>query len=414
MDWLKASYGYCFAVCREKELVRGIEKCLHDDALEVYRLIEKTHQKYGKYPSVKKLEEYFNLKQKMYCPDYNLQELADAVKSTYSKDRVTDAVRSLQKILVQKNDVKATKILERINQLQDELQPTASSEGHRLSEIREVIKRHYHNDSALVCDFGFKRLDEYTGGIRENQYIIIYANTSEGKSTIARAIAANIAMQGKTALYITLEEGSEASIIKAHSTISHFSPNRVREKNLKVEEQRRIKKVCKQMKGDVIFYDSLDSYTTSELVRLCNQWNPDVLFVDQISHFSETGDPDWQQVTKTSKLLQKFAQRHIPTIALAQATRKTKKGKPTLEESIGLAYSIVQDAHIAIFLHPTDYDGDAEIKRCTILKDRDNMRNQSFELIWKPGKGVIRDTGCNLERLQVAQRNMDHYEDFTE
>lgn len=383
MNWRHVSYAFIAACLDYKTLSTEVAPCLHPDVHDALRFLVAVIQKYKSFPTDAHFQQRFNVNLAQYrLQGYTVKEVGDLVRRFYKEDTVQQLTADLQ-ASVTTDGVDIEYLNDALRKFRKDIDQANDAKIWRLSDFSKVINT-FAKGSPAVARYGFPRMDYLSGGIFPGQYIIVYANTTEGKSTIARAIAANMAVDGKKILYISLEEPGDRSIIKAATTLLHFSSRDV----LQGKVDPRLLQAELQLPGDIIFIDDMKHRNTEALLSLAERYKPDVIFLDQIPLFTKNFDQDWKVMAQVSRDLKYFAHlNHIPVIALTQATRKSKSAK--LDE-MGFAYAISQDADVAIYIHPTDPDFKMQ-KKITFVKMRDGERNVDVDFFIDHNNGLLRE-----------------------
>lgn len=382
MNWRDLSLAYCLIICRHKKVIRGTKNALHKAALPIYTYIETYLGRYGKYPPTDLIRQKFNLELKI--KGWTLKSLSDEVKLEKLKFRIEETQQELQERLLGEHS--ADEYLEPLSKLfNDIMKLSVEKKPISLRDYKKTLKRFLNRDIKEYLKYGYPLLDYRTGGINPGDYIILFAETNQGKSTFSRSIAFNIAKAGGIVLYITLEESDEKSLIKAMSTGLQFDSKMIFDKNLDLNTKRLIQKEMQNIPGDIIFIDKLESRSVFELHNLVQVYKPDIIFLDQLSHFIPS--MDWKDVGTVSKQLQAYAQNNkIPMVLLHQAAMYSKQIKGAWGRGPE------QDADTAIYLHNDEKDElGNKIKKITITKSRDRENKVSIHYTWKLGEGIIRE-----------------------
>lgn len=392
-DWRDISYDYLVRTLENGAFTDALVNLLHPDCLVVCQFIADYVFRFGASPSPTHLRERFNVDlnraNTRHISDNEIKHLLLVEKTRFS---VQGVIGELQSILTDRSrSSKPADFLEPLSKLRQQIEQHTEEKVYRLSDFGEALSFYMTGKgNTRVADYGFKSFDSITGGVSAGQFIVLFANTSEGKSTLARTIAGNMAMQGKRVLYVSLEESGRKSVVKTLSTILQTSAGDIITNKLSVEAHR---KLCGfgGVPGDVIFIDDVQSRTTDELKRLVDRYGAEVLILDQIPLFTPGYSNKWEDVGEVSRRLKSLAQSYpIPVIGLTQATRKAKSQRvPTIEDAMAFAYALGQDADVLIFLHPDEKYPEYVCKRCTFLKVRDFERGQTVELMWKISQGII-------------------------
>lgn len=371
-------------------------KTLHKDAKRVHKFISAVIKQYGKFPSVKMVSQRFNLDPNYYIKTgYNFDQTCDYLMAEYVKDQVNHALNEVQYMMSDGEVHTAGEYLEHFKKLQEISLLTNNQNMITTADWKDILEYYQSGEAERkVCNFGFPILDEITGGICEGDFILIYANVSEGKSTFARSIAGNVLDQGKRVLYFTLEESGRKSVIKTLSTLCHFNQNEIFDGKMSEATFSSIQKRMGRTEGLVTFVDKVDTNSISDLTALLYSGQFDLFVIDQIPLMTPGGNPDWKEMTQVTRSIKHLTQQtKIPGIALTQEQRKGKKAKM---EGIAYAYAAAQDCDKMIYIHPDDPEAPRGFKKFSVLKNRDKERNVDFELIWDLSRGIIKDESATL------------------
>lgn len=404
MNWRDLSTAYLLGVVNEKRYVNGVAACLHPDSLSLYTFIYNFLQQYKTFPTLQEIKQRFNLDINIQgMPGTQLESLADRLVNEKVRYDVQGTVVQLQNLLTTADLSDVNTYLAPILNLQNQLNMRVEEKIYRLSQWREITSMFLSGQETVkVANFGFPTLDKYTGGISKNNFIILYANTTQGKSTMARAIAANVAMQNKRLLYFTLEEEGSSSVIKTLSTLARVDAKSIIENNPNPETYHKLNSFAGNIPGDVIFVQNIENKNVAEIQRYVYQYSPDIIVLDQIPLFTPDGSMKVDDVTKVSRQLKGFCQSTgIPMIALTQANRLgIKVKKPTMEDTMAFAYALCQDGDIVIFLHPDEEGFGYTRKRATLLKNRNRQRGQTIDFKWQLDDGIIEEETSSMAEFQ--------------
>lgn len=398
--WIETSYAYLLDCIRTQKKWSGANQCIHPDVKLPYGYIDQHIQEYGVWPTIDHFSRKYNINLLKYeKTGHTTQELIDLLKDAYLRDISNDLMAQLN-ILQTSESVTTTDFYKVLQQGADKVQFTQQSEGHCLTDLAWALKQH-KTPKSKIAEFGFSMLDRYTQGIVKGQYTILFGSVSEGKSTFARMLAGNIALQGKKVLYLTLEQNEEDSIVLTAGLQAHFNSLNVFEHKIDAQILKKSESLVKRLKevgGDVRFIGKVEHKGSLEtLLALQKEYQPDVVFLDQITLFTPNGSSDEKDITKVTRMLKSFCQlTEVPMIALTQRLRgEKKKGAKDPDiadlDNIGYAASIGQDADIIIYVHKTDRDGDYKRKKITIAKNRKGKRYIEINYEWDLDKGIIRE-----------------------
>lgn len=390
-NWQELSIAYIFGVVQHKRFLKNMEAQLHPESRSYLNYVLSVLHQYKSFPTFLHLQQQFNLHYEYSAiPEFTLEELADKIRLEKTKYDAMETIAEVQKCLTTEG-MTIQDFLKPLIRLQERTFNADATELHRLSEYRSILRYYREQGGERVCGFGLPTLDTHTGGISKGDYIVVYANTSQGKSTLTRHIAGNIASQGKVVLYITLEERGRKSVLKTLSTQIREPFDPLINTSYGIDTYKKLENF--NVPGDVVFLDRLETGSIPEIARYAYEIEPDVIVVDQIPHLIKPGKQAlWETVTHVSSQLRQFGQNNgIPIIALTQANRMGKKKGATMEDSISMAYSQAQDASILIFLHPDEPGPGYILKRLSLLKNRDKAHGQMIDLRWELNTGIIEE-----------------------
>jgi KaiC/GvpD/RAD55 family RecA-like ATPase len=421
--WKEYSLSYCLKVCASGRMLKGTRGALHDGAQIVLDYIERYRAKYGQFPSRKKVASKFKLDMdKLWDRSYTLASLRDEIVRERAKDKIMDMQLKLQEMLVDSpTDYSLGDYMLPLTETMNELMKTDTRQVIRLTKSMKIVNKFMRaENNERVAKYGFPLLDKSTGGISKRDYIVLWANTSEGKSTMARAIASNIALQGKRVLYITLEEGGSKSVVKTVALGAQGSATDVFDQKLSRDDELRFRKYIRKVRkmgGDIIFLDDMETRTVAELHQLVQVYKPDVIIIDQLSHLIpassayKTNKAMYEHIHYISKSLQAFIQREsIPIIALHQSNRHSKSGD---KDEMGMGYGPQQDCDVSIYLCPSEKSDDGVIwKRARLTKCRDRECNITIDYYWKLARGIVREQMRSLEDAPQPVEIMNEREEY--
>ncbi len=274
-------------------------------------------------------------------------------------------------------------------------------------KVIDDMAYHLENETSFGLMTGFEKLDEYTDGFKPSEFIIIGARPSIGKTALALAIAANMALgpinSKKSSIDEVVPVGFFSLEMNGTSILNRLIPSRasVDAKKLKKLELltapdfARINEVGDKLKYSNFFICDtpnmrlLDLRATAR--RLVHEQDVKIIFVDYISliEVDNKATPRHEQVAEISRSLKSLARElDIPIVALSQLNRDAeqkdgKSVKPSLGQ-IRESGAIEQDADIVMFLHRDrnmrdEYGNEIE-KQSTQLIVAKNRNGQTGEL----------------------------------
>ncbi len=233
-----------------------------------------------------------------------------------------------------------------------------------LTEVWEKVTL-YKEGGAVGIPTGFTDLDRMTGGLHDNELIIIAARPSMGKSAFAANIADYAAMEaGKAVLFVSLEMSRAELGLRLLCGRAGVDSQRVRQGRVSQAETRALQEATSMMMHAQLFIDDSPSRTVSDIAALARRYKRkgqlDLILVDYLQFIKDDGTTTnrQEQVAKISRRLKELARElHVPVVCLAQLNRQTEEGndhKPKMS-NLRESGSIEQDADVVMFVHREEY-----------------------------------------------------------
>ncbi|WP_461246990.1 replicative DNA helicase [Treponema sp. R6D11] len=293
----------------------------------------------------------------------NIEYYAQMVKN-YSVKRSLLSVASEIGVEVYDESKEAAEILEDVQRnifkLSDERQVFTSR------KISEVLK-----ETILILDnvmksknpitgisTGFERLDQLTSGFQREEFIVIGARPSVGKTALALNMASNMAFHQKIpTAFFSLEMSNIALAQRIISSEAKVQAQNLRSGFLSTGDYKKIVDVMSLLyEGpfyivDIPNMDLLSLRTQARKLR--SQQNVEIIFVDYLGliAYENSKLQRFEQISNISRALKSLARElHIPIVVLCQLNRDAQWEVPTLA-NLRDSGSIEQDADLVLFLN---------------------------------------------------------------
>lgn len=257
---------------------------------------------------------------------------------------------------------------------------------------------------------GFTDLDRILKGFQKQNYIIIAARPSMGKTSFALNIATNAAMAtGKPIAIFSLEMSKEELVNRIWSSETAIESSKIQTGNLEDREWIQLVDGIERIQNLPIYIDESGDPSISEIRAKTRRLKRDkglgMIIIDHMQLMSNKdggrrgGENRQQEMTEISRQLKLLAKDlDVPVITLAQLNRaadsRTDK-KPVLSD-LRESGSIEQDADVVLMLFREDYYNKETdrpgIAECLIRKNR-NGELADVELRWRAQYTKF----CNLE-----------------
>lgn len=228
-------------------------------------------------------------------------------------------------------------------------------------------QRQLHGAVQIVSGLptGYTDLDKMTGGLKEQQLIIIAARPAVGKTAFALNVAQNIAVrQRQTVAIFSLEMSADQLVERMICAESNVDASNLRDGNLDEEDWPKLTMAVGKLAEAPIFIDDAPSVTVHDIRAKCRRLQQEhglgLIMVDYLQLIQGTGRAGnrQQEVSEISRMLKLIARElNVPVIALSQLSRsvESRSDKRPMLSDLRESGSIEQDADIVSFLYRQDY-----------------------------------------------------------
>jgi replicative DNA helicase len=293
----------------------------------------------------------------------NIDYYAQMVKN-YSLKRALIKTASQIGVSAYDESKEAREVLEEVQQNIFELSDERQVFSYR--KIREVLKEtleHIDNvrkskNPITGIPTGFDKLDQMTSGFQRDEFIIIGARPSVGKTALALNMASHIAFHQKMpTAFFSLEMSDMALVMRLLSSEATVPGQNLRSGFFSTGDYKKITD-CMSVIYEAPFHivdmpnmKLLDLRAQARKMR--SQQQVEIIFVDYLGLIGhENGSlPRYEQISEISRSLKSLARElHIPVVVLCQLNRDAQWEIPTLA-NLRDSGSIEQDADLVLFLH---------------------------------------------------------------
>lgn len=215
---------------------------------------------------------------------------------------------------------------------------------------------------------GFSSLDQYTGGFRPGQLIVLAARPGMGKSSFALNIATNAAYtHNMTIALFTLEMEAQEIIMRIFSSYAEVRMDDMfKGYGLTQDKIRSIAQVANAFTDLPVFIDDSPSNSALDIRakarRLkAEQKNLDLVIIDYLQLMSSRKkrmENRQQEIADMSRSLKELAKElKVPVVALSQLNRslESRDDKRPILSDLRESGAIEQDADLVMFIYRDDY-----------------------------------------------------------
>lgn len=224
--------------------------------------------------------------------------------------------------------------------------------------IELIEKLHGQTDDFTGIPSGFSRLDMYTNGFQNSEFIIIGARPSMGKTALALSMAEHIAIHKRIPVgFFSLEMPGTHLVQRLLSSISHVSSTKMRSGKVTISDFEQIRDAASKIYEAPLYIADMPNMRLLDLRTMARQlrsrYNIEIIFIDYLSLISSENQllPRHEQIAGISRSLKSLARElNIPVVALSQVGRPAEGRAPSLSD-IRESGSLEQDADVVMFLH---------------------------------------------------------------
>lgn len=350
--------------------------------------------------------------------------------------------------------VKLTKLIDQINEeMLEDIDPglvlqsflpkfrdlnveTAESNGIALADAAELIKQEYYtkktSGGVVGIPYPWQIMNNPTGGMQDEQFIVIYGRPGNMKTWLACVIAAHAWMANRRVLFFSKEISSKDIANRITSVLAEVDYAKLTTGNLSVEDEEHymelieaLQEVEEESAESTGYRRSLlclsdkgkrKASTVEDLIAAAERFGPDLVVVDgfYLLRDSRSGQrsADWKQIAHISQDLKGMAQYlECPVVGTTQANRAGAKGVSGDLDDLSFADSIGQDADIVmrVFRGPNPTGRGASIM-ITFSKVREAVLRPFVINAIPGGDFTVLESSVNIKQFLETKQRMEQEE----
>lgn len=270
--------------------------------------------------------------------------------------------------------------------------------------IDEISQR--QNGQSKTIKTGFSDVDDrLSGGLRPGDLVIIAGRPSMGKTAFGFQIAANVAMDGETAMVFTLEMSKHQIAERALAQIGGIELSRIMTGNIRDEDYDRMSYALGKLHQAPLLIDDSGGMTVQDIAaRARSQAKTgglSVILVDylQIMGYSGRAVSRNEQLGEMSRQMKALAKElGVAFVLLSQLNRDVEKrqDKRPVMSDLRESGAIEQDADLVVMMYRDEYynsDSDFKGKAEAIIRKNRNGEVGSIGLRFEGEKVRFSDLG---------------------
>jgi replicative DNA helicase len=308
-------------------------------------------------------------------PTVQAEFLADKLRERYIRSRHKDIINELV------DSVEPDEFVDSLISNAHNIWSQVSSKKHILSseDYREVIEefKNYAVNNAQGATYGFKDVDEHTGGAGPGHLTFFVARPKRYKSWFLLNAFIEQRRQGLIPILFSLELTEKDMYKRLMCLVSGVSYSRMVKNSLMPTEWKQIETAMEefhQLGPAYIVHPGFEDRKVSNFVMESQRVGADVVLIDQLSFIhpeknSGRSDENTKDIVHAMKVA--ATRQNIPYICVCQFNREAAQLEDLAgADKIGLSRSIEETADLLIALHRNEDEADLNIVRMRILEGR--------------------------------------------
>lgn len=332
----------------------------------------------------------------------DLEYAVDQVEKAHLRYQLTSTLRQASSKLIDDDPNEALSLIH--SALTGVNHVNGSKEAHAdvlrdyspvLAEAEQRIK----SSSALGyagVSFGFKTLNERTGGLFPGDLAIWAARLSQGKTWMLCKVAAEAILSGKKVVFVSLEQTRSQIAFRIHTLLARELGYSIRHRDLMqgvnydLDHYRSfLMALPERVSGSLVISDpSRGRANPFTLATLMERHSPDLMTLDYLTLMQQDSD-DWRGSRKLSADTKLVAQQFgVPILAAAQINRSGDAGRrPPSSKHLAESDGIGQDADVIV----TQKLESQSVIQALLAKNRSGQSQQIFWSAFEPNNGRIEE-----------------------
>lgn len=254
-----------------------------------------------------------------------------------------------------------------------------------LGKVVDYLDQRFQSGGRILgISTGITELDECISGLCSSNLIIIAGRPSMGKTTLAMNISEQVAMAGRRVLFASYEMPDVSLILRALSSISGVSHEKVRHARFDESDWAAITAAVGKLADSGLHISDYSGESVASLrakAKAMAKTGLDLIVIDYLQLMQGVGDNATEKVSEISGSLKNLAKElRVPVICLSQLNRSLEQrpNKRPILSDLRQSGAIEQDADAIIFVYRDEvYDEnshDKGIAEIIVAKNRDGEK----------------------------------------
>jgi len=273
------------------------------------------------------------------------------------------------------------------------LQHSKFRQGVELETLHEVAEQYIkqmQSDTPKALSTGYPLLNQYIGGWRKSDFIILAARTGVGKTAMALNFTLNALESGKNILLMNLEMNNTQLLERLVGAKTNVEIWKMTNGGAGKDLKERFLQGVESLKHSNLYLNTISDLKPSDVraaaQRLINKVDIDLIVIDYLQIMSKSDYKSvYNEVSLASQKMKAMAKDlNVPVLALAQINRRAEElsnGKPKLHH-LRDSGSLEQDSDLVLLM--SRLKGYPDIVEMEVAKHRHGTAGHSIFFSFKP------------------------------
>lgn len=288
--------------------------------------------------------------------------------------------------------------------MQAQLETAGVSHVSFVDKIKRSFPEWMNGSGKPMISYGIPSLDDATGGMRQEQFIVLSGLAKSRKTWTMLHIASNVHAHGYPVVFLTFEMSNDELTERLATLWGKIPYQMVRDKmGLTPDHQRAMLRqlhLREALPSFIGVEDMAGHSSVTTIQALVQDVQPAVVFVDGVYLMvddvtGEMGRSDTKALTNISGGLKRLAKQQKITVvgSTQQLYSKTNRGKTNLF-GMGYTSAFSMDADVAVGVESTEDMPNIAVMR--ILGNRSGVQGgEEFHITWNLETGLVEEVGMD-------------------
>lgn len=320
----------------------------------------------------------------------NIESYASILRSKTEARKVIELSRNMEVAAYEGKEDILSELISGVLKLNQTTKDKRIFTAEELSKLflDELLDRS-ENEKQKAINFGFIDIDNATGGLKDDNLVLIAGRPSQGKSAFLENIAINILEQKKAVYYVSAESSRKEVMCRIMGRLSGLGYTAL-DKGISEEGWKRVNPIIEKFPQYKLTFTDDPSATTDKILieasKLKMQGKLDVILVDYLQFLKDRvkGDFEERRIAQISINLKTIARSlNVPVVSACQLNREVTGRDEKAPRLSDLRYSGQQEQDADLVIGLWRENEISNITNFKILKQRNGTLG-IFQLKFEP------------------------------